>query len=52
MGKDSSKHEVVVAMKSEWIFQYLASDAVRLQENKYATEQQQKRVFYFLRILQ
>ena len=39
-GADFSKHEVVNAMKSVRILQQLASDAVRLQEDKYVQQQQ------------
>ena len=39
-GADSSKHEVVNAMKSVLIVQQLVSDAVRWQEDKYAQQQQ------------
>ena len=39
---DSSNHEVVIAITSVRIVQYLASDAVRRQEDKYALQQQQQ----------
>ena len=40
-GVNSSNHEVVIAMKSAWINQYLPSDAVQWQEDKYAIQLQQ-----------
>ena len=42
-GADSSNHAVVIAMKSVRIVQQLASDTVRLQEDKYGQQQQRRR---------
>ena len=44
-GADSSKHEVVIAMKSARIVQYLASDAIRWQEDKYAQQKKSQKNF-------
>ena len=41
-GANSSNHKVVIAMKSARVVQYLASDAVWWQEDKYALQQQQQ----------